>query len=96
MADSEKAPEQQQPANTEANKNDNASNPPAAEEQKPKQIIGMYFRLIQHTLTIQLEKNFRFFFCVVQRHAKAQNGHPKNYFQWQCEPFFIHFFKKNF
>ncbi|XP_055312231.1 Y-box factor homolog [Sitodiplosis mosellana] len=41
MADTEKAPEQQQaPAKTEGTNNDNASNPPAAEEQKPKQIIA--------------------------------------------------------
>lgn len=41
MADSEKAPEQQQqaPAKTEGSKNENASNPPA-EEQQPKQIIA--------------------------------------------------------
>lgn len=44
MADTEKAPEQQQqaPAKTEGTNNDNASNPPAAEEQKPKQIIGEF------------------------------------------------------
>lgn len=44
MADSEKAPEQQQqaPAKTEGSKNDNASNPPASEEQQPKQIIGEF------------------------------------------------------
>lgn len=44
MADSEKAPEQQQqqaPAKTEGSKNDSAVNPPATEEQQqPKQIIG--------------------------------------------------------
>lgn len=42
MADSEKAPEQQQqaPAKSEGSKNDNASNPPTSEEQQPKQIIA--------------------------------------------------------
>lgn len=43
MADSEKAPEQQQqaPAKAEGTKNDSAATPPATEEQQqPKQIIG--------------------------------------------------------
>lgn len=41
MADTEKAPEQQQaPAKTEGTNNDNAANQAAAEEQKPKQIIA--------------------------------------------------------
>lgn len=42
MAESEKAPEQQQaPAKAEGIKNDSAATPPA-EEQQPKQIIGEF------------------------------------------------------
>lgn len=61
MADSEKAPEQQQqaPAKTEGSKNDNASNPPTSEEQQPKQIIGEFKknRQTDRTRVIQRDAN---------------------------------------
>lgn len=62
MADTEKAPEQQQqaPAKAEGTNNDNASNPQAAEEQKPKQIIGEFSNTHNHTHT-QTNTNTQFY-----------------------------------
>lgn len=49
MADSEKASEQQSaPAKTEGAINESATNPSAAEEQQPKQIIGEFWQHIKH------------------------------------------------